>query len=244
MSKIYALIPARSGSKQVPDKNILLLDNIPLIAYSIAAAKLCPLIDEVIVSTDSHIYQSIAKKFGAKAPFLRPDEISTDTSLDIEFFHHFISWCKEAKFTLPEYIIHLRPSTPLRDPKIIIEAIRTIKASRDATALRSCEKTNLTPYKLFYEENLFMKPYLKDCRFKESYNQPRQIFPATFVPNGYVDIIKTSTFLNCDVLHGENILLFETQPTIDIDSKEDFLNAKFELKNSKYCSLKDYLKEF
>jgi len=244
VKKIYALIPARSGSKQVPNKNIMDLGGLPLLAYSIAAAKMCPLIDDVFVSTDSEEYQSIAIKFGAKAPFLRPKEISGDKSLDIEFFQHFIKWCKHSGIEVPEYIVHLRPSTPLRDPLIIKQAVELIVTTSDATALRSCQKTSLTPYKLFKKNDVFMEPYLRDERFVESYNQPRQVFQDTFVPNGYVDIVKTGVFLDGLSLHGDKMLLWETDPTADIDCLKDLDEAKLQLSNASFTSLLSYLEGF
>ena len=82
--EVYAIIPARSGSKGVPNKNIMNLGGYPLIAYSIAVAKKCSTIDRVIVSTDSEEYASIALKYGAEVPFLRPSDISNDSSTTIK----------------------------------------------------------------------------------------------------------------------------------------------------------------
>ena len=88
MSNIIAIIPARSGSKSITDKNIKLLSGHPLIAYSIIAAKLSKKIERVIVSTDSEEYGDIAKKYGAEVPFIRPDKYSKDNSTDRDFFIH------------------------------------------------------------------------------------------------------------------------------------------------------------
>ena len=119
---IVAIIPARSGSKSLQDKNIALLSGHPLIAYSITAAKCSALIKRVIVSTDSERYASIAVQYGAEVPFLRPAEFSTDNSTDRDFLVHAMSWLEQNKQIRPEYWVHLRPTTPLRDPKIIDNA--------------------------------------------------------------------------------------------------------------------------
>ena len=116
MSNIIAIIPARSGSKSVKDKNIALLSGYPLIAYSIVAAKKSELIDRIIISTDSEEYQKIALQYGAEVPFLRPTEYSTDTSTDRDFLIHAMNWLEENERQAPEYWVHLRPTTPLRDP--------------------------------------------------------------------------------------------------------------------------------
>jgi CMP-N,N'-diacetyllegionaminic acid synthase len=240
---IYALIPARSGSKQISDKNILSLGGFPLISYSIALAKSCPFIQNTFVSTDSELYQSIAIKFGAKVPFLRPKNISTDNSTDLEFFQHFIDWCDKTKTQIPELIVHLRPTTPLRSLRIVNDAIKYIKSVPEATSLRSCHKINSTPYKLFYKSANYMKPYIKDNKFTESYNQPRQLFPETFIPNGYVDIVKPKVFFNKKVLHGNKMLLWETNTIADIDDKADYEEAKKQLNNPTYNPLLNYLKK-
>ncbi len=117
MNNVIAIIPARSGSKSVTDKNIKLLSGHPLIAYSIVAAKLSKEIKRVVVSTDSEEYAEIAKKYGAEVPFIRPEIYSKDSSTDRDFFIHAMNWFKDNENTLPEYWVQLRPTTPLRNPE-------------------------------------------------------------------------------------------------------------------------------
>ena len=136
MSKTIAIIPARSGSKGVPDKNIKLLAAKPLMAYSIMAARLARNIDRVIVSTDSEKYADIAREYGAEVPFLRPNSISTDTSSDYQFIRHALDWLVENEGTQPEYLVHLRPTTPLREVCYIDLAVEGVPAQ---------ERTSPTP---------------------------------------------------------------------------------------------------
>ena len=110
MSGTLALIPARSGSKGVPDKNIRPLGGWPLMAYSIKAGLLSKNIDRVIVSTDSEDYAAIAKKFGAEVPFLRPQGLSTDSSSDYEFVKHALDQLQLLGDKIPDYIVHCRQS--------------------------------------------------------------------------------------------------------------------------------------
>ena len=105
------IIPARSGSKSIPHKNIYNLGGHPLIAWSIKAALNAESIDRVIVSTDSEEYKDISIEYGAEVPFLRPKNISEDNSTDLEFFQHVIGVFKETSYN-PDLIIHLRPTTP------------------------------------------------------------------------------------------------------------------------------------
>src|SRR3989344_4048865 len=124
--KVLALIPARGGSKSIPRKNIVNLGGFPLIAYSIAAAKLAQRIDRIIVSTDSQEIAEVSKKYGAETPFMRPAEYANDTSPAIEFFQHTLKWFAENENYEPDYMVQLFPTTPLRDPTLVNQAIEKI----------------------------------------------------------------------------------------------------------------------
>ena len=105
--KIPALIPARGGSKAVPRKNIKLINNHPLIAYSIIACKLSNKISDVFVSTDDREIAAIAIKYGAKVPFLRPRQYASDSSGDWEVINHFFENIEA------DHVAYMRPTTPL-----------------------------------------------------------------------------------------------------------------------------------
>ena len=129
---IVAIIPARSGSKTVADKNIK-LRRLPD-AYSIAAAQLSKSIGRIIVSTDSEHYAEIARKYGAEAPFIRPAELSSDKSGDREFLVHAMEWMEESEAIRPEYWVHPPPNNTLRKPEIIDEAIELFLKSQSSTS--------------------------------------------------------------------------------------------------------------
>ena len=217
---IYAIIPARSGSTSVKNKNIRPVHNHPLLAYSIGAAKLTPEICRTIVTTDSEEYAKIARFYGAETPFLRPAEISGKYSTDLEFMDHAISWFTKEEGRLPEYWVHLRPTTPLRDPQLISDAINKIKNNPDATALRSSHRTEFCPFKWFkVKEDGYYETF--DGLTPDQANGPRQKYPVTYIPDGYVDVIKTEQVLEGHTLHGNNVLCFEVPPVIDIDNPEE-----------------------
>lgn len=241
---IVALIPARSGSKSIKDKNILLLNKHPLISYSIAVAKQSKMISDVYISTNSKKYSKISLSYGAIVPFLRPSDISLDSSLDREFFMHFIEWCKKNRTKVPDLIVHLRPTTPLRNYKIIDDAIEYLINHPNASSLRSCQDTQLTPFKMFFDDSGYIKPYMVDENYPESYNQPRQKFPKTYLPNGYVDIIRPKILLETGLLHGDKILLYVTPFTADIDDISDYELAKQLLTNNEFLSLKEELDKY
>ena len=225
--KTIALIPARSGSKGLVDKNIKLLGDVHLMGYSILAARMTPEIDEVYVSTDSKNYAEIANHYGAKTPFLRPKNLSNDTSTDIDFFIHAIEWLKKNLNMEPLKIVHLRPTTPLRDPNIISKAIEDIESDGQCSSLRSCHQAPESPFKWFLKDN---NNYLKSFNnlSPDASNNPRQGFPDVYIPDGYVDIIKLET-LKKNILHGDKVRLFETPVTNEIDNDSDFKFIEYQL---------------
>ena len=219
-----AIIPARGGSKGIPVKNIVQLHGHPLIAYSIEAALASCGVSRTIVSTDSEEIAEISKFYGAEVPFMRPAEFASDMSTDREFLIHALGWFAEHENFRPDYIVHLRPTTPLRDSEVIDDAIRIIKKTDAATSLRSAHLASKTPYKWFEMDDLgFFKgirPY--DLR-PEYYNLPRQSFPNVYDPNGYVDLLRVSQLLSSPNVHGDAILGYVTPFCHELDSPEDLL---------------------
>ncbi|MDC1489582.1 acylneuraminate cytidylyltransferase family protein [Flavobacteriaceae bacterium] len=228
--KIIAFIPARSGSKGVSHKNIRKLGELPLIAYSILLAKMVKEIDRVIVSTDIEEYGLIAKEFGAEVPFLRPKNISGDKSTDLDAFKHCINWLEENENYKPELIFHFRPTTPLRSPLIIKDALKMI-IDNPSTSLRSGHKTPESPFKWFLKDEEGYFKGLKDNIDSERVNMPRQVFPDVYVPDGYVDIIKTDTIIEQGTLHGDKMLVFESPICYEIDTEEDFKFLEYKIDN-------------
>jgi len=220
--KVFVIIPARSGSKGVPRKNIRLLGGYPLTAFSIVAAKMWSEIERVVVSTDSAEIAEIAKFYGAEVPFLRPPELAQDTSLDIDFIRHALDWFQSHEGSQPDLLIQLRPTTPLRDPALIDSAIRTIQSNAEATSLRSVHEIQEPVQKMMgIRDGLLIGLFPDDPR-SEYYNLPRQAFPPSYHPNGYVDIIRTDFVMRGSSLHGPRILAFVTPVAVEVDRPEDF----------------------
>ncbi len=236
---IIALIPARSGSKGVPNKNIRNLCGHTLLEWSIQACKQCNLIDEIYVSTDSKEYREMSINYGAKAPFLRPENISSDLSTDYEFFIHALDWFKN-NLKEPEYIAHIRPTTPLRNPKLIDKAIDTFVKSKKGTALRSVHEMSESAYKNFEiaEKGNLQTIFSKNSDLDES-NNARQSFPKTYIANGYIDVISSTYLRKNNLLHGNYVLPFVTPISFEIDEEADF--DLLEYKINKNPALKELI---
>lgn len=209
------LILARGGSKGIPDKNIKLLDGIPLIAYPILAAKKCKSITEVYVSTDSDKIANVAEQYGAIV-IKRPSKLAQDDSLDIDVFRHAYSLMDN-----PDDIVHLRATTPMVSVEHIGYGIEFYNLHRNVcTSMRSAHKTTESAYKFFKTSGKFWIG-LFDIE-GEYYNKGRQELPATYKPNGCIDIVQSSVFMKTDSFHGDNILAFETPEMIEVDSIGEF----------------------
>ncbi|MDB5273810.1 MAG: acylneuraminate cytidylyltransferase family protein, partial [Chitinophagaceae bacterium] len=173
---ILAIIPARGGSKGLPNKNILSLLGHPLIAYSVKAAKDSKHITRVIVSTDSEVIAGVAEKYGAEIPFIRPSEYAQDLSTDLEVFQHALRWLKEEEGYTPDYVVQLRPTSPVRQVSVIDTCIERMLRNPQADSLRIVTPSPITPYKMWTmeDEESPMQPLLSLPGVKEPYNEPRQ----------------------------------------------------------------------
>lgn len=240
--RTYAIIPARGGSKGVPDKNIRLLAGFPLIAYSIVAAKLTPTIDRVIVSTDAERIADMSRRFGADVPFMRPAALAQDRSPDRDFLQHAIQWFEQHEGRAPDYWVHLRPTTPLREPVRVAAAIADIQAHQEATALRSAHPSPESPFKWFLmgDDGFFCG--LRGEKDMDSLNRPRQCFPTAYVPDGYVDVLKTAFIKSGELIHGNRMRSFISPFCHEVDNLEDFDALEFQL-HKEGSPLLDYLRQ-
>ncbi len=225
---IIGLIPARSGSKRIPNKNIKLLGGFPLMVWSIAASKMSNL-KGTFLSTDSKEYADIGIKFGADW-IMRQNGISDDDSGDYGYL-------KEAfDITKVDMIAILRPTIPLRDPKIIDKAIDLINGTI-LTGLRSAYELSEPPYKNYKIKMGFWEPYSTGY-YGKGYHR-----------NGYIDIVKRDVIesLTSDTseqaLYGSMNWPFETNNVGEIDTEEDLDYVEWRLQ--KYGSpIYEYLRNF
>ena len=229
MRDVIAIIPARSGSKGVPDKNIRLLAGKPLLAYSIAAARLIGTINRVIVSTDSEYYADIAREYGAETPFLRPAEFSGDRSTDYQVIRHAIDWMIDNEGYQPEFLVHLRPTTPLREISHIENAIECMWKNPDATSLRSAHEMAETAYKMFELEDGYWKCVCTGLYDIELINLSRQEFPKTYHGNGYVDVLRSSYAIEYGKIHGDRAVAYITPHVVEVDTPDDFESLEYQI---------------
>jgi N-acylneuraminate cytidylyltransferase len=229
-SPVVAIIPARSGSKGIKDKNLSILGGYPLLAYSIAAAQLSRQVSRVLISTDSEHYAEIGRRFGAEVPFLRPAELACDTSTDRDFMLHAMQWVQENEGETPEYWVHLRPTTPLRIPAHIDLAVDALMRSPSATSLRSAHVSPESPFKWFrLNKTGFFTALTSDDTSLDKFNLPRQSYPQVYIPDGYVDIVRSSFVMISGQFLGDKVLAYETPYCNEVDSQDELELLEFQL---------------
>lgn len=229
--KILVVIPARSGSKGIKDKNIKSFLGKPLMVWSIEQAQKSKYSNnmKIVVSTDSEKYQKIALAANAECPFLRPEEISGDLSTDYECINHCVNYYNKELIYHPDIILHLRPTQPCRKVYDIDTCIELFeKHIHKYDSLRTVVEIEKTPYKMYQIENEYLKPlFTKYNEEIEPFNKGRQIFPKVYLHNGYIDILKPSLLVE-NKLSGERIYpyVMNKHDTVDIDMEEDWVKAE------------------
>ncbi len=228
--KILAIIPARGGSKGVPRKNIKLLGNKPLIAYSIESAKQSKLLTEFIVNTEDEEIAEIALQYGAKVPFMRPSELAQDTTPTIDVVKHVIlEYEKQNQFF--DAILILQATCPFRLENEIDECIeKFIKQGADSLISVKEVPAHYNPHWVFEpnsEGNLIIATGEKRIISR------RQDLPKAYARDGSIYITKTSVILEKNSLFGDSITYYENNNInhVNIDTVEDWQNAEKQLKN-------------
>lgn len=235
--KILAIIPARGGSKTIKNKNIISFINQPLIYHSIKVAKESKYINKIIVSSDSDKIMKIAKISGAEVPFKRPKRFATDKANDFVVFKHCIDWLRDNQGYVPDLIIHLRPTYPLRSNDIIDDNILKAFENQNFDSMRSVCEPFQNPYKMWIINNKTMTPLIKSLNIDESYNCPRQSLNKVFWQNGCLDIIKPKTILELNSISGKNILpiymkpeeIFDIDDQFSLDLLNGYINYKVDV---------------
>lgn len=234
-NKIWAFIPARSGSKAIKDKNIKKFCGFPLIYFTLKISKQIKKIDKIIFSSDSKKYLRIAKKYAPITEHLRSKKNSKDSSTDLDVFKEFINYKIKQNEDLPEFFIHLRPTTPFRKKKIVEEAIKFfLKNHKKYTALRSLNELANSAFRTIIIKKNICYGLFNNNNDLDKINIARQSYAKTFIANGYVDILKTKTLLQKKI-HGKRVYPFLTQDfNSDIDTLNEFISSETILKNNVY----------
>ena len=214
---ICGVIPARKSSKRIPNKNIVKLAGKPLIEHTIDFCNKFDLFTEVFISTDCKKIAGYSKGI-VKAPFLRPEELASDHSTDKEWISHFIDWLTKGNKDY-SHIMILRPTSPLRPPALMRQAIELSLINN--SPLRSVSKV---PNKMVPEWMILSRENGYGAEFiQRGFEIRSQDLNSYYYPNGLFDIVCIKEFLKTGKIYGERFLLKQIPEELvnDIDTVED-----------------------
>ncbi|MBE5871755.1 MAG: acylneuraminate cytidylyltransferase family protein [Lachnospiraceae bacterium] len=221
--KNLAIIPARSGSKGLPDKNIKLLGGKPLFAYSIKAANESGLFEEILVSTDSQEYAKIAKEWGAAVPFLRSARTSTDQASSWDAVKEAVENYRGLGREF-DTITLLQPTSPLRTAQDIREGYRMMEEKEARAVVSVCEMDHSPLWSNTLPEDHSMADFIRE----EVKNRPRQELPSYYRINGALYILRTKVLEDIGGLYGPGCYAYVMpgERSVDIDTSLDFKIAE------------------
>lgn len=228
---MIAIIPARGGSKGLPGKNIRDLCGKPLIAYTIEAALKSKYIEKVIVTTDSEEIVSVAKKYGAEVPFIRPKDLSSDTAKAIDVYLHATEYLMNKTQNKIDKFMVLLPTAPLRTEKHINEAFEKFIAAKAVSLISVKEAEIPVTWYMDKDEN----DYIYNAGFGVGNAVTnRQVNVKYYIPNGAIYILDYKLLKEKRTYYCENTIGYIMRPeeSVDIDTLTDFKYAEFLMQNN------------
>ncbi|WP_305862899.1 acylneuraminate cytidylyltransferase family protein [Helicobacter cholecystus] len=226
-----AIIPARSGSKGLPNKNIKNLCGHPLMAWSIKAGLKSKYIDKVVVTTDSEEYAEIAKSYGAEAPFLRPKELSLDTSTTFDSIKHTIDFYQNELQQTFDYIVLLEPTSPLREVEDIDNAIEILFSNQEASSIVGvCKSESQNPAFLIrlQPHSQLIEGYIN----KDFTPIRRQDIEDFYFFEGTIYVSEINALLKNQNFYHKNAMgyIVPKWKSLDVDDEDDFLMVETMMK--------------
>ncbi len=221
--KNVAIIPARSGSKRLKDKNIKLLNGKPLLAYSIEAALQAEIFDQVMVSTDSEEYSEIAKAYGAQVPFLRSERNSSSQASSWDMVREVLDFYRNKGMEFESFCL-LQPTSPLRNVDDIQDAYRLFEERKAVSVISVCE----TEHSPLWCGHLDGEGSLEGFVSEENISQRQELKPFYRI-NGAIYIVNIKEFEKNSFLYrkGSYAYIMEQKRSVDIDDIQDFEYAEF-----------------
>ncbi|MBA2296033.1 MAG: acylneuraminate cytidylyltransferase family protein [Actinobacteria bacterium] len=222
-----ALIGARGGSQRVPGKNVRLLAGHPLLAYAIETARRAEVFQRIVVSTDNETIAKVARWYGAEVPFLRPAELATSTSPDIEW----IAWTLPQLDERYDLFAIVRATNPFRGPDAIRRGLVQLLATPEADSIRAVERVKQHPGKMWIldEAGKLMRPLLDQSHLDVAWHAGQyQALPPVHVQNSSLELAWTRVVEETGTREGRVLAPFLTEgfEGLNIDDEDDFARAE------------------
>jgi len=229
-SRLLGVILARGGSKGIPGKNIIQFAGKPLLAWTITAGQQSKVLDRLVLSTDDPAIASVGHDFGAEVPFLRPPELAGDRATSMDALLHALEWLQEKERYVPDYVLLLQPTSPLRTAGDIVQAWKIMLRVGDASVVSVCEA---------HQHPLWIKKITSDGRlinFIPNGVAPaaRQELPKAYIVNGAIYLSPHQRLLQRRTFHSDPTYAYvmSAERSIDIDTKLDLATAELLFKEN------------
>jgi CMP-N-acetylneuraminic acid synthetase len=224
MVNILGIVPARSGSKGIPAKNIKDLNRKPLLAYTAEAAKASGIIDRLILTTNSKEIADLGLRFGLEVPFMRPNHLAADDSPMLDVLKHAVDEMDKLGWKT-DIVVLLQPTSPLRKPKHIIEAIGLLQQKECDSVVSVVEiPDTFAPQKALHIENGFLR-FLTPAGKKIT---RRQQLTKTFAREGTIYVCWRDVLMGKGSLYGDKCLplILSREESLNLDTLEDWAIAE------------------
>jgi CMP-N,N'-diacetyllegionaminic acid synthase len=236
--KVLGVITARGGSKGIPGKNLKLLAGKPLIAYTLETAADSDVFDRLIVSTDDRAIADVARAYGCEVPFLRPPELAEDDTPHLPVMQHAVAWLRDQEAYKPDAVMILQPTSPLRRPEDIRDAVALLRQSGADSVLTVSEvSAHMHPMRtLRVAEDGAATLFVTGEPVRRRINR-RQDLPAAWVMNGAIYAFRTAVlFADEPSLYGDRTVALKMPAPygISIDEPDDWDAAEAALHNFEF----------
>lgn len=229
--KVLGIIPARGGSKGIPNKNLRELAGKPLLAYTLETTKTSGVIDRLVLSTDSEAIAELGRKLGIEVPFIRPEELATDESPMLGVLHHAVAHV-ESEPWLPDIVVLLQPSSPLRRAEHIRQAVDLLKTSDCDSVVSVIEIPHLfAPQKALKMQDGMLGFWSEDGNAITR----RQQLETAYAREGTVYACWRDVLMQKGSLYGDRCLplILSADESLTLDSLEDWQKAEERLRGTK-----------
>ena len=227
---VLGVITARGGSKGVPGKNLKLLGGKPLIAYTIEAAQQSGAVDRLILSTDDPAIANTARALGCEVPFMRPADLARDDTPHLPVMQHAVGWLDEHEAFRPDLVMILQPTSPLRQPHHIREAIELIRHSgADSVVSVTAVPTHYHPMRMVRVDTAGVATLFVNGDPVRRRAKRRQDLPDAWAINEAVYLFRRSVLFDAEPsLYGNRTAAYVMPPadSISIDNLDDWTEAE------------------
>jgi len=226
-SRVLGLITARAGSKGIPGKNVKQLAGKPLIVYTIEAARASGVFDRIMLSTDDEVAAAIARAHGCEVPFMRPAELCTDATPHLPVMQHALTWLRDQERYEPEWVMTLLPTSPLRQPAHLRQAVELARSSGADSVIGVDElPPHFNPMRVVsIDEGGWARLFVGGQPVKRRPGR-RQDMPAAWVMNGAIYLFKTECLFDPiePNLYGDKVAAMVMPPPygMSLDDPEDW----------------------